>query len=91
MLKTAKEINDNIKSRSERERKELVTWVTRLIEEASEKMFRNYNTAWRLDVKPEHIADFECAIREKEIIELLETAEFEISGNQNGFYLKTKV
>jgi len=90
MLKTAKEITDNINSKSEKNRKERITWVTRLIEEASEKMFRNYNTSWLLDVKPEHIAVFEGALQEKEIIELLETAGFEITGNQNGFYLKIK-
>lgn len=83
-MKTGKQIKDAI------ELKRKVEWAISLIDETSEKMFRDLKLSCELQVLPNQKEDFEAAWDQYEVVKCLKDNGFVISRHGAVFILKVK-
>jgi len=86
-MKTAEEI----KAAKEKKRQEQKVWVTKLIDDASEKMFAKTKLSEKIDVESHRFDEFAIAINHEEIQKFLNENGFAITRKDfNCYYLQVK-
>ena len=84
-MKTAKEITIAIETREEEKRANLVKWAIDLMDDASEKMFENLISYFRIETGNAY--DFNKALAQDETKTWLETNGFKVEEQFLGVYI----